>query len=114
MREVVMMLKAAKTLVVLTGCAGCMLAQAQGPGARPWEKDALYGGENGMNLDVGSQWRRDLEKSGVLSRTGPFRVALPLVSFGDKGPKLMFTYVPRMKDDAGSKVFMLFLRFNME
>ena len=110
------MLKAAKTLVMLMGCAGCMLAQAQGTGARPWDKEALYGtgAANGMNLDSAGEWRRELEKSGVLSRTGPFRVALPLASFGDKGPKLMFTYVPRMKDDAGSKVFMLFLRFNVE
>jgi hypothetical protein len=108
------MLKAAKTLVVLAGLAGCIAAQAQGKVVKPLDQGSYAESGASLNLDTSGEWRRQLEKAGVLSRTGPFRVALPLASFGDNGPKLMFTYVPHMKDDAGSKVFMLFMRFNLE
>lgn len=65
-------------------------------------------------LDVRESWRQDLEKAGVLSRNSPYRVALPLVSFGENGPKLLVTYVPRMRDGSGSKTVLLFLRFNID
>jgi hypothetical protein len=108
------MLNAAKTMLLLGGLACCMAARAEGRVVRPVDGYGISDPGPTLNLDSNAALRRDLEKSGVLSRTGPFRVALPIASFGDNGPKLMFTYVPRMKDDAGSKVFMLFMRINLD
>jgi hypothetical protein len=81
-----------------------------------WQEESHYGSsvQAGKSLDVTQNWRRDLEKAGVLSKNSPYRVALPLVSFGDNGPKLLVTYVPRMKDGSGSKTVLLFLRFNID
>ena len=69
----------------------------------------------GLTFNLRSSWRRDLEKSGALSRVGPYRVALPLASFGDKGPKLLLTYVPRARDGMGAdKTVMLLLRMHLD
>jgi hypothetical protein len=111
------MRNAVKHLLLAGGLAACVAAQAQTQGkvVKPPEGGSYSDAGPTLNLDTGSAWRRDLEKAGIISHTGPFRVALPVASFGgDRGPKLMFTYVPHMKDDAGSKVFMLFMRFNLE
>jgi hypothetical protein len=44
-------------------------------------------------------WKKNLEQKGILDRSlpAPYRVALPIANFGDKGPKLMFTYAPSTK-----------------
>jgi hypothetical protein len=44
-------------------------------------------------------WKKNLEQKGIIDRSlpAPYRVALPLASFGDKGPKIMFTYAPSTK-----------------
>ena len=70
----------------------------------------------GLSLNLKSSWRRDLEKSGALSRSGPYRVALPLASFGgDNGPKLVLTYLPRARDGLGAdKSLIVFLRVNLD
>jgi hypothetical protein len=69
----------------------------------------------GLSFNLRSSWRSDLEKSGALSRVGPYRVALPLASFGGNGPKLVLTYLPRMRDGmGGEKAVMLFLRMNVD
>lgn len=45
------------------------------------------------------EWKKNLERKGIIDRSlpRPYRVALPLASFGDDGPKLMFTYAPATK-----------------
>jgi hypothetical protein len=69
----------------------------------------------GLSFNLRSNWRSDLEKSGALSRIGPYRVGLPLASFGDKGPKLVLTYMPRVRYGMGTnKAVMLFLRFDID
>lgn len=82
--------------------------------ARREQRDAASTG--GLSLNLKSSWRQDMEKSGVLSRTGPYRVALPLASFGgDNGPKLLMTYLPRARNGLGSdRSVMLFLRINLD
>jgi hypothetical protein len=98
-------------------CTGALaIANAWSQPLQLWEDENRYGSsvQAGKSLDVNQHWRRDLEKAGVLSRNSPYRVALPLVSFGDNGPKLLLTYVPRMKDGSGSKTVLLFLRFNID
>jgi hypothetical protein len=82
--------------------------------ARREQREAASSG--GLSLNLKSSWRQDMEKSGVLSRTGPYRVALPLASFGgDNGPKLLMTYLPRARDGLGSdRSVMLFLRINLD
>ena len=65
-------------------------------------------------LERNSELARYLNSAGILNRTGPYRIALPLASFGEHGPKLLFTYVPRMKDGTGSKVFMFFIRADLD
>jgi hypothetical protein len=63
-------------------------------------------------LNFDQSWRQDLERSGVLSRTGPYRFALPLAQIGENGPMLHFTYVPRT--GAGSGVYLFFVRINLD
>jgi hypothetical protein len=97
----------------LAGVAATALAQTE----PSWNHDARYGlsqRNQDITLDMNSNLRRDMESAGILSRTGPYRFALPLASFGDKGPKLLFTYVPRMKDGVASKVFMFVVRINID
>jgi hypothetical protein len=103
-------------LIVACAFAGSA-ATAQAEPSVSWDQDTRYElsqRNQDMTLDRTSSLRRDLESAGVLSRTGPYRVALPLASLGEKGPKLLFTYVPRMKDGVGSKVFMLLVRINID
>lgn len=82
--------------------------------ARREQREAASTG--GLSLNLKSSWRQDLEKAGALSRTGPYRVALPLASFGgDNGPKLLLTYLPRARNGLGSdRSVMLFLRINLD
>lgn len=48
--------------------------------------------------NLGRELIAELEQSGVVNRAlrSPYRVALPLVSFGHTGPKLMVTYARRL------------------
>jgi hypothetical protein len=105
-------------LIVACAFAGsAATAMAQAEPSVSWDHDTRYQlsqRNQDMTLDRTSSLRRDLESAGVLSRTGPYRVALPLASLGEKGPKLLFTYVPRMKDGVGSKVFMFLVRINID
>lgn len=99
----------------IAGSAATAVAQAEPQGS--WNHDTRYGmsqRSQESNLDTNSDLRRELYSAGILSRTGPYRVALPLASFGEKGPKLLFTYVPRMKDGVASKVFMFVVRINID
>lgn len=52
----------------------------------------------------------DLERSGYVNRSlpRPYRVAVPLVQFGEQGPKLMITYA-RTLPGAGAQGVLLFL-----
>jgi hypothetical protein len=98
-------------------CMGALAAaSAWSQPLQLWDEESHYGAspQAGKSLDVSQHWRRDLEKAGVLSKNSPYRVALPLVSFGDNGPKLLLTYVPRMRDGGASKTVLLFLRFNID
>lgn len=82
--------------------------------ARREQREAASTG--GLSLNLKSSWRSDLEKSGALSRSGPYRVALPLASLGgDQGPKLVLTYLPRARDGLGAdRSLMVFLRINLD
>jgi len=99
----------------IAASAATAVAQAGPPG--PSSQDTRYGlsqRNQDSAFDTNSDLRRELDSAGILSRTGPYRLALPLASFGEKGPKLLFTYVPRMKDGVASKVFMFVVRINTD
>lgn len=59
-------------------------------------------------------WRAALLRKGILSDTGPYRVALPLATYGDDGPRLLFTYIPRMKDGVGNRVLMFMIKADLD
>lgn len=63
-----------------------------------------------------NNWKKELQEEGILhySRTSRFRVGIPLASFGDKGPKLMFTYAPRLPGGQQRKVFLIYLHIDLE
>lgn len=101
--------------LVLAGSTSMAWGQNHRPLA--WEQDPHYQPAPhslGAALERNSELARYLNSAGILSRTGPYRIALPLASFGEHGPKLLFTYVPRMKDGTGSKVFMFFIRAEID
>src|SRR5690348_4981590 len=87
-------------------CIGVLgMANAWSQPLQSWENEDRYAlsPPAEKSLDMKQSWRQDLEKAGVLNRYSPYRVALPLMSFGDNGPKLLVTYVPRMRDGGASK-----------
>ncbi len=57
------------------------------------------------------QWIAHLQKAGIVNRAlpNPYRVAMPLMSFGDAGPKIMLTYAKNMPGNTGSKGLLLFI-----
>ena len=57
------------------------------------------------------QWVANLQKAGFINRDlpRPYRVAMPLMSFGDRGPKLMLTFTKNMPGDTGGKGLLLFV-----
>lgn len=100
-----------------TFAGSAVTAVAQSQTARSWDQEARYGlsqRNQEMTFDKNSDLRRDLDSAGILDRTGPYRFALPVASFGEKGPKLLFTFIPRMKDGVASKVFMFVVRINID
>lgn len=60
--------------------------------------------------NIGKKWVADLEQAGFVNRSlrGPYRVAVPLVSFGHAGPRLMLTYARKLpgSSDGGVLIFM--------
>ncbi|MFL6716575.1 MAG: hypothetical protein ACJ8G3_09460 [Burkholderiaceae bacterium] len=102
----------------------CMLPVVHaGNEGQPGENWELAGSQqreaastSGLSLNLKPSWRQDLEKSGALSRTGPYRVALPLASLGgNNGPKLVVTYLPRAREGLGAdRSVMIFLRINLD
>ncbi|HJV03477.1 MAG TPA: hypothetical protein VJ752_23275 [Burkholderiaceae bacterium] len=57
------------------------------------------------------QWIANLQKAGIVNRAlpGPYRVAMPLMSFGDAGPKIMLTYAKNMPGNTGGQGLLLFI-----
>ena len=66
--------------------------------------------------NVGREWVAELEQSGIVNRSlrGPYRVALPLMSFGHRGPMLMLTYVHRMPGATQGKGVLLFVNIPID
>lgn len=58
--------------------------------------------------------RYGLERAEAPDPDGPFGSGLPLATFGSNGSRLLFTYLPRMKDAATSGVFMFYIRMNLD
>lgn len=106
--------------LVMLACAfagGAATAVAQTQPMRSWDQETRYGPSQrnqDTTLDRNSDLRRDVDSAGILNRTLPYRFAMPLASFGENGPKLLFTYVPRMRDGVSSKVFMFLVRINID
>lgn len=65
--------------------------------------------------NTGREWVADLERTGIINRSlrGPYRIAVPLMSFGDAGPKLMLTYARRLPGQE-KKGVLLFIHIPME
>jgi hypothetical protein len=57
------------------------------------------------------QWVSDLQRAGLIDRSlpRPYRVAVPLMSFGDAGPKVKLTYARNMPGNPGTKGVLLFI-----
>lgn len=57
------------------------------------------------------RWISDLQRAGFIDRSlpRPYRVAVPLMSFGDAGPKLKLTYTRSMPGNPGTKGVLLFI-----
>ena len=113
------MLRSRRLLVMLAcgfaGNAATAVAQTEPP--RSWDQETRYGlsqPKQDMTLARNRALQRDLSNAGILDRAGPYRFAMPVASFGEKGPKLLFAYVPRMNDGVGSKVFMFVVRINID
>ncbi|WP_081801447.1 hypothetical protein [Herminiimonas sp. CN] len=68
------------------------------------------GSEEHRNYDR-HQWITNLQKVGVLNRSlpTPYRVAIPLMSFGDANPRIMLTYAKNMPGNIGGRGLMLFI-----
>ncbi|MDB5840381.1 MAG: hypothetical protein JWQ23_2333 [Herminiimonas sp.] len=63
-----------------------------------------------------NNWKKDLQRQGILhySSSSRYRVAVPLASFGDQGPKLLFTYAPRLPGGEQRKVFLFYLQMEID
>jgi hypothetical protein len=57
------------------------------------------------------RWLSDLQRAGFIDRSlpRPYRVAVPLMSFGDAGPKIKLTYARNMPGNPGTKGILLFI-----
>lgn len=65
--------------------------------------------------NVGRELVAELEQAGIVNRSlrGPYRVALPLMSFGRTGPKVMITYARKLPGASGEGV-LLFIHIPMQ
>jgi hypothetical protein len=86
------------------------LAQAE-PAGRP-ESYALSSKTQSSHRDyatTGQQWVGELEKAGIINRSlhGPYRIALPLATFGESGATLKLTYTRSLpgSGDSGPLLF---------
>src|ERR1700694_5322111 len=73
---------------------------------------------NSLSADfsrISHRWISDLQKAGFIDRSlpKPYRVAVPLISFGDAGPKLKLTYTRRMPRNPGTKGVLLFITMEL-
>jgi hypothetical protein len=61
--------------------------------------------------NTGQQWVGELEKAGIINRSlhGPYRIALPLATFGESGAALKLTYTRSLpgSGDAGPLLFVI-------
>jgi hypothetical protein len=66
--------------------------------------------------NAGRELVADLERAGIVNRSqrGPYRVALPLMSFGSGSPTLMITYARKMPGTADAKGVLLFVHIPLE
>lgn len=57
------------------------------------------------------EWIVNLQEAGILnlSLPNPYRIAMPLMSFGDTGPKVMLTYAKKMPGNIEGKGLLLFI-----
>jgi hypothetical protein len=57
------------------------------------------------------RWISNLQRAGFIDRSlpKPYRVAVPLMSFGDAGPKVKLTYARNMPGNPGTKGILLFI-----
>lgn len=64
---------------------------------------------------TGHQWVGELEKVGIVNRSlrGPYRVALPLMTFGE-GAALKLTYARSLPGSAGSSGPLLFVTIPLD
>jgi hypothetical protein len=62
------------------------------------------------------QWIGDLERAGIVNRAlpAPYRIALPLASFGDNGPTLMFTYARTLPGTSAAAGPLLFINIPVQ
>lgn len=75
------------------------IEQALGTAARPANKTRT----------LGHEWAWELEQAGIYNRKLPkqYRVGVPLMHFGESGPKLMATYAsPAGNNDRQMMLFM--------
>ena len=65
--------------------------------------------------NTGREWVADLERTGLVNRSlrGPYRIAVPLMSFGAAGPKLMITYARKLPGQGDNGV-LLFVNIPLE
>jgi hypothetical protein len=104
------------SLIILSLCAVFATGVAAQDRPRSYDSFPLLSPDNEMEefssklrgrsdfSNVGRQWVAELEQAGIVNRSlrGPYRVAVPLMSFGPTGPKLMITYarkIPGTNDD---------------
>lgn len=61
--------------------------------------------------NIGREWIAELERAGIVNRSlhGPYRVAVPLMAFGETGPKVMITYARKLPGTSGAKGVLLFI-----
>lgn len=89
-------------------------SHAASHGAKPRSSSSLRGRSDFSN--VGREWVAELEQSGIVNRSlrGPYRVALPLVSLGHRGPTVMLTYARRLPGAAQTRGVLLFVNIPLE
>ncbi len=73
--------------------------------------DPQWSAQHHQYSTVGHQWVGELEKAGVVDRSlhGPYRVAVPLIMFGEGGPALKLTYARSLPGSSGSSGPLLFI-----
>lgn len=87
-------------------------ASSQPPSSLALETAPSYvGGSEEYRYYDRHQWIANLQKAGIVNRSlpNPYRVALPLMSFGDAGPRIMLTYAKNMPGNTGGKGLLLFI-----